>query len=135
MKRLVTFSLMLTAFALSGCMATERLNMQDIRADQYFYKSYTIDKSIRQIAKILYDYSFKCRPEYGLAIDPATQKTAYWAHPRYFTSTPTIIGLTEFIEKDDGTTTVKAYWYYTNIDGVLSDRLIDIIRDNSTCRD
>lgn len=53
-KRLVTINLtLLMLFILpSGCMMFQRLNIQDIKADKYFYKSYTL------YMKILTTYCF-----------------------------------------------------------------------------
>ena len=119
---------------ISGCAIFQRLNMQDIKATEYLYKSYKIDKSIKQVDKILYDYSTRCRPLPNLEVDPATQKTAFMAWKLYVTDNPTIIGLVEFVEKADGTTTAKAYWYYKS-DGKLSDKVVAIIKDSSDCQD
>jgi hypothetical protein len=138
-KGLITFYAMLLLLmmltAVSGCMMFQRLNMQDIKAEKYFYRSYMINKSVQQINKIVYDYSARCRPLPALKVDPVTQKTAHMVWERYITVNPKIIGLIEFIEKDDGTTTATAYWYYTSIDGALSDNIIAIIIDSSACRD
>jgi hypothetical protein len=118
---------------LVGCMAVQRLNMQDVRADKYFYQTYTLNKSIQEIARIIFDYSSTCRPLPELTVDP-TNKIGFMAWKRYFTNTPTIVGVIDFIEVDNGKTVIVAHWYYSS-DGVLSDEIVSIIETPGRCRD
>jgi len=52
----------------------------------------------------------------------------------YVTSNPSIIGLLDFQEKDDGTTTINAY-YYHQVDVKLSNKIVSIINNPSDCQD
>ena len=121
---------------LSGCMAFQNLSMSDIKSDKYYYKSYVLKMPLKEIEVVLYEFGQRCRPLPEITTDPKSGKKAYISWNRYFTANPKIIGLMDFIENEDGTsTTVKAYWYYTSIDGKLSDRIISIIESPEECRD
>ena len=128
--------LLIITFLVSGCMAVQRLTMSDIRNEKYFYKSYVLDKKLIEIAEILYEFGQRCRPLPNLTIEPTSKKRGYISWKRYFTANPTIIGLMDFSENEEGTTTkINAYWYYTSIDGKLSDRIVSIIKSPDECRD
>lgn len=115
-----------------GCHSVQNLSVSDIRKDTYFYREYSLNMSIDDINGALYKYASNCRPLTTLSIDPSNKREAMITVALMGWTDVSIILVIDFKENPEGTSTVKAYSYYSGWNG-YADKVIKAIQHPEEC--
>jgi hypothetical protein len=118
---------------LSGCTSFQNLNIDsDLKKSENLRREITINLTIREIQKILFDYSNKCSKLNSLIVDPKDEKVGFISFDSMGLTQMNVGTLIEFNQKNSDTA-IKGYSYYENWAKIHIDKIIRILQNPESC--
>lgn len=129
-KRLLL--LLLCATTLASCVNFRDLSPEEFRTDEFAYKKYEFNDSIKKLAGYLDEYNKNCKPIRGLVINPDNPNFASIVFPTpgiMKTSTIAMIDFKQHGSKTDVTTYSEHHpgWHH------IIDNIIEVLNNKGKC--
>jgi hypothetical protein len=118
---------------LSGCTTFQNLNVDsDLKKPENLRRELTINLTIPEIQKILFDYSTKCVKQNNLIVDPQNEKLGFMSFESMGLTQRNVGTLIEFSQKNSDTD-LKGYSYYEHWAKTHIDKTIRILQNPGVC--
>ena len=107
---------------------------KELKTEAYFYKTWTVNKSIREIQKQLSVHSENCGPYFGITVDPLDPKKARVQRTLAGLTDSATVFIMEFNENENGPTIINC-WSNNSMmfRKTHADKLIQAIGDPYKC--
>ena len=139
MKIIVILTLLLgfVSLVIIGCATPPvfyNMTPKELKTENYFYKTWTLNKNIREIQKQLSVHSENCGPHFGITVDPQDPQKAKVQRTLSGLTDLATVFIMEFNENENGSTTVNSWSNNSMIfRRTHADKLIQAIQDPYKC--
>lgn len=139
MKSIISLILLLGLVNLitTGCATPPvpyNMKPKELKTENYFYKTWTLNKSIKEVQKQLSVYGENCGPHFSITADPLDPKKAKKQITLAGLTDTATVFIMEFSENENGSTTVNS-WSNNSIifKKTHADKMIQAIEDPYKC--
>lgn len=118
---------------ITGCTTFQNLNVEsDLKKAENLRREQTLDLTIPEIQKIMFDYSIKCVKQNSFIIDPKNEKLGFMSFQSMGLTQENVGTLIEFSQKNNETE-LKGYSYYEHWAKIHIDKTIRILQNPGVC--
>lgn len=132
MRRFILVHLLTSTALLSGCAPFENVTANDIRTPEHAYKQVTLDMTMLQVRKAIFDYQRNCRSIGDYDYDPTGTGRIFIAATAPGATKSSARYVIDLAGTPDGKTVVTSYSYFER-DRPLIDKTLDAIKDPTNC--